>query len=103
MGQLLATGVLAAALAGCSLIYNPNGLPQPGDAPADAELIIDADPTMLVLSDVAPATINEGQGDGGGRAAVVVIRGENIAPDAMVTITSQANNTHFTVGTTELA
>lgn len=103
MGQLLATGVLASALAGCSLIYNPNNLPSPSDAPADAEVVADADPTMLALTDVAPATIDEGQGDGGGRAAVVVIRGENIAPDAQVSITSQAGNTHFTVGTVELA
>jgi hypothetical protein len=103
MGQLLATGVLAAALAGCSLIYNPNNLPSPSDAPADAEVIVDADPTMLALTDVAPATINEGQGDGGGRAAVIVIRGDNIAPDAQVSITSQGGNTHFTVGTVELA
>ena len=100
MGQQLAVCVSAAALAGCSLIYNPGGLPGPNDG---MEVIVDADPSMLALMDVKPAVINEGQGAGGGRSAVIVIRGENIAPDAMVTITSQTNNNHFTVGAVELA
>ncbi|MDX2088807.1 MAG: hypothetical protein SFX73_13200, partial [Kofleriaceae bacterium] len=40
---------------------------------------VDADPAMLALSGVAPATIYEGQGDvdGGSRPAVVVVSGSN--------------------------
>ncbi|HEX4420468.1 MAG TPA: hypothetical protein VH165_21280 [Kofleriaceae bacterium] len=70
-------------LAGCSWIYNPNNLGGPPseagiDAPSDAEIILDADPTMLVINGVAPATIYEGQGDGGSAPAMVVLSGHNM-------------------------
>src|SRR5262245_8878664 len=65
--------VVAPALTGCSLLYNPTNLPDAIDArPADAN------PCALVLDDAGPATIDEGQGAGGSAPAVVVLRGENL-------------------------
>src|SRR5262249_54050143 len=69
------TAMLAPALAGCSLIYNPNNLPnQVIDAPVP---VADANDSMLMLLDVQPAVINEGQGDGGSAPALFVIHGHN--------------------------
>jgi hypothetical protein len=104
MRQYLTLALGCSALAGCSLIYNPNNLPSaPGeagiDAPSDAEVILDADPRMLVLDDVAPPTIYEGQGDLGSAPALVVIHGHHII-DSNTTVelipTSGAPN--FTAG-----
>src|SRR6185503_4497383 len=87
MRQHLGFAIASTALAGCSLIYNPNNLPgppseagidAPPDAPPDAEIILDADPTKLELVEIAPSTIDEGQGDGGSRPALVVIGGHPI-------------------------
>ena len=80
---------MPAVLAGCSLIYNPNNLPDPPveagiegpipiDASIDASAVQDANDSLLSLSDIAPTTIDEGQGDGGSLPAVFVIRGHNI-------------------------
>src|SRR5689334_23991009 len=66
---------IASALAGCSLIYNPNNLPAAHDAAIDAEII---DPTMFEIDDVQPRAINEGQGEFGSPPALVVIHGKNI-------------------------
>ncbi|MCW5807555.1 MAG: hypothetical protein KIT31_34680, partial [Deltaproteobacteria bacterium] len=87
--------LLAVALcggSGCSLIYNPNNLPEPAtdgklppDAP-DAQIILDADPSALELTRVTPAVLVEGTGTGGGRAVVVVIEGRQIVPGAKVEI-----------------
>ena len=71
--------LLASVLAGCSLIYNPNNLPAPR---MDAG-IVDANPCALTLTDVAPATVLEGQGDAGSLPAVVVIHGENLVNTAL--------------------
>lgn len=80
--------LLAPALAGCSLIYNPNNLPNPpveagidtpqlpGDASAGA--VRDANDAMLTINDITPASIDEGQGDAGSLPGVFVIRGHNI-------------------------
>ena len=62
----------ACALAGCSLIYNPNNLPRVNDA------FPDADPCALLLSDITPKVIYEGQGTGGSAPALLVVRGNNI-------------------------
>jgi hypothetical protein len=85
MRQALALVLLAPAIAGCSLLYNPNNLPNPHDAGPDAEIILDADPSMLVVTGVAPAVINEGQGDGGSPPALLVIAGHQMV-DANTTI-----------------
>jgi hypothetical protein len=90
--------LLAPALAGCSLIYNPNNLPNPPveagiDAPIDAPpidapfdappdvppgTVLDANEAMLTISDITPSAIDEGQGDAGSLPGVFVIRGHNI-------------------------
>ncbi|HEY4242167.1 MAG TPA: hypothetical protein VGM88_20250 [Kofleriaceae bacterium] len=80
MRQLLFVSLLTT---GCSLVYNPNNLPAPVDAPADAEVPYDADPGALALSSVFPGTIDEGRGTGGSRAAVIVINGTNIVSDGL--------------------
>jgi hypothetical protein len=86
--------IAASMLAGCSLLYNPNNLPSPPDPvipdgpPVDAREP-DAPPidvTALKLGGALPAMLLEGQGDGGSRPAVVVVTGENIGPDATVTL-----------------
>ena len=85
---------LAFGLAGCSLLYNPSNLPNPPDKAGaggdgdggvtDAEAIdgpappVDADDSMLALSDITPSTLDEGQGDLGSLPQVFVIRGHNI-------------------------
>jgi len=80
MRPLLALAIGCSALAGCSLLYSPNNLPSaPLEAGvSDAEVILDADPRMLVLDEVAPSTIYEGQGDGGSAPALVVVHGHHI-------------------------
>jgi hypothetical protein len=87
MGNHLARLVLLAlalALGGCSLLYDPDRLPPAADAHIPPVL----DRAALMLADVAPAMVYEGQGDGGSHAAIVVIRGKNIASDATLEITS---------------
>ncbi|HET9626540.1 MAG TPA: hypothetical protein VFP84_34495 [Kofleriaceae bacterium] len=84
MRQVLPLVLLAPALAGCSLIYNPNNLPAAGSI-TDAEIILDADPSKLELDGVAPGSINEGQGDGNSALALVVINGHQIV-DANTTV-----------------
>jgi hypothetical protein len=86
---------------GCSLIYNPNNIKPPADAPIDMrppidmEIVADADPTMLQLDSAYPPDVYEGVGTGGGRPAVVVIYGHNIAQDAQAALmpTGTANVT----------
>lgn len=92
MRQLLASLFVAGTLGGCSLIYNPSNLPPVDkdagtDAPPDAEVILDADPTMLALTSVTPTTIYEGDGIEGSRPAVLVIHGMQIIEGAQVTLT----------------
>lgn len=91
MWQQVATTVFAltmTALAGCTLVYNPSNLPdQKKDAGvADAEVPIDADPTMLTLERVVPSVIFEGTGTGGSRRVIVTIHATNLIPDATVEI-----------------
>ena len=80
MRQVLALAISSWTLGGCSLLYNPNNLPSAPviDAPSDAEVILDADPRMLSIDDVAPSTIYEGQGDFRSAPALVVIHGHHI-------------------------
>jgi len=67
--------LLAPALAGCSFIYNPNNLPDPRMIDA---AVADANPCGLSLGEIAPAIIEEGQGDSGSPPALLVIHGDNI-------------------------
>jgi hypothetical protein len=82
MGRMV-LAVAPVALAGCSLLYNPNNLPDLAgeagvDAAPDVEVIADANPVLLELDSVAPAMIYEGQGDGGGLPALIVLQGHQI-------------------------
>ena len=65
---------LAPAVAGCSLIYNPNNLPDPRMIDA---AIADVNPAMPVVVDFAPDSIDEGQGEGGSVPALLVVHGQN--------------------------
>ena len=87
----LARALLATSLAGCSLLYNPSNLPPQADAAPDAELLVDADPSMLDITGLNPAVLVEGAGANGSRAAVLVIDGSHmVAEGAMVMITPAA-------------
>ena len=113
MRPALAVALALSALAGCSLIYNPNNLPgapseagidAPPDGPPDAEIILDADPTMLVLETIAPSSIDEGQGDGGSRPALIVIGGHQIIDNnTTVEITADSGTALLTRGTPVIA
>jgi hypothetical protein len=113
MRPSLAVALASSALAGCSLLYNPNNLPgvpsEAGidarpDAPPDAEIILDADPTMLVLDSIAPSSIDEGQGDGGSRPALIVIGGHQIIDNnTSVQITADSGTAMLTLGTPVIA
>jgi hypothetical protein len=105
MRQHLALAATSSVLAGCSLIYSPNGLPAPViDAPSDAEIILDADPTMLVIDDVAPATIYEGQGESGSQPAIVVLHGHHIIDNnTIVEITPETGAVRLTLGAPVIA
>jgi hypothetical protein len=102
MRQLLASLVPTALLAGgCSLIYNPSNIDKPPadgsvDARIDAPPVFDANPSMLALEDVTPNIIYEGQGQGGSRPALLVIRGHHIVPDGLVV--TIAPDTGLTLG-----
>ncbi|HZJ67961.1 MAG TPA: hypothetical protein VFD36_30865, partial [Kofleriaceae bacterium] len=113
MWQHLGLAIAATALAGCSLIYNPNNLPgppneagidAPPDAPPDAEIILDADPSKLELLEIAPSAIDEGQGDGGSRPALLVIGGHQIVEsNTTVAITAASGTAQLTLGTPVIA
>jgi hypothetical protein len=67
--------LVAPVLAGCSLIYNPNNLPDPRMIDA---AIPDVNPAMPVVLDFAPDRIDEGQGEGGSLPALLVLHGQNL-------------------------
>src|SRR5690348_5449333 len=77
----------------CSIIYNPNNIPKPSPAdatPPDAP-IVDANPAGLMLTSVDTGALLEGEGSDGSRPEVLVIRGQNIIPDAQVTIAAMGS------------
>src|SRR6476660_3802197 len=85
---------------GCSFVYNPDKIGNTDAAIIDAPPA-DADPTMLMLEDVAPHVIFEGQGVGGSREALLVIRGHHIVPDGIEV--SISPNAGLTLGTPTVA
>jgi hypothetical protein len=93
----------AVLVAGCSLIYNENNIDKPSDARVfmDApDAAIDANPSNLMLTSVESAPLLEGQGDGGSRAAVLVVRGMNITSAATITVAATTGTAMIeTVGT----
>lgn len=93
MGQHPAKLVLLAlpatmSLGACSLIYSPSNLPDVVDAPIDGPP--DVVRENLKLERVSPTVLLEGQGANGGRPAILVIHGSDIAPDATVSLTAHA-------------
>jgi hypothetical protein len=76
MGQRLAKLVLlTTSLGGCSLLYDPSGLPPAADAMIPPP---DVSPCDMTVTDVAPTTLVEGTGEGGSRPALIVISGTNL-------------------------
>lgn len=101
MPQHLAFVITSLACAGCSLIYNPGNLPIASDAQIDAEII---DPAMLVIDDITPSTIFEGQGELGSPPALVVIHGSNIIDrNTVVQITPVSGTAQLSFGTPTIA
>ncbi|HEY1557848.1 MAG TPA: hypothetical protein VGF94_23610 [Kofleriaceae bacterium] len=93
MRQPLANLALSVLLGGCSLIYNAGNIPAVSrDAPPDM-YIPDANAAMLTLTDVSPAQILEGTGDGGSRPEILVIHGANIVAGAQVSVSGAASVT----------
>lgn len=90
MGQHLATLLAAAALSGCSLIYNPSNLPDKGNMPPDAA-ISDANPALLRLDEVKSPTLLEGAGQDGSAPQILVVYGEHITKSATLTVTPMQN------------
>ena len=88
----LALAMSASGSLGCSLLYNPSNLPpqQTIDAAVDtpdAEVLVDANAGMLMLTGASPAVIVEGAGANGSRSAVLVVDGAHMVKDgAMVTL-----------------
>lgn len=100
---------LLPALGGCSLIYNESNIEKPaGDAPPDlmidAEIIVDADPSMVMITGVNPTEIKEGQGAGGSRKALIVIDGQHLVKaNLMVMLTASTPVTKTPLLTVEIA
>lgn len=92
MRQLLGCVLLPVGLGACSLIYNPSNIDSQRDAPVvPIDAPFDGDPSMLMLDHARPATLLEGQGAGGSRAAILVIDGTNIVKqNTVVTLTPMA-------------
>jgi hypothetical protein len=109
---------LLLGVAGCSFIYNPDHINRTIDGPPeiDAEVIADANPLLLELDSVAPASFLEGLGGTGkinhaafgspSRQGVLVISGHQIVKDQLsVTLTvhaGEANTTTIVVDNTML-
>jgi hypothetical protein len=90
MRQHLGKLIPVCLASGCSLLYNPDRIDKPLDAKQYLDAAIDADPSALTLTGVESPPLLEGQGDGGSRPAVLVVRGMNIVGGATVTIAPTA-------------
>jgi hypothetical protein len=87
--HLVAISGLVVSGGGCSLLYNPSniGTGQQDAAGPDVEIIADADPSMMVVDSVFPATLYEGVGTLGGRASLLVLHGHHFVKDASGALT----------------
>lgn len=85
MGQRVAALIPPILLGGCSLIYNPNNITSV-DAKTYMDAMVDANAAELALTSIDSPTLLEGQGDGGSRPAVLVVRGANITSAATITV-----------------
>ena len=87
--------VVALLACGCRQLLGLDDLPA-HDASVDARVLVDADPTMLALTHVTPATILEGTGTES-RPAVIVVHGMHIVPGATVELSSHDFGSPITV------
>lgn len=81
--RIACTVLGALALAGCELLYDPDNLPSPIDAPDGHILNLD-DPR---ITGVGPLVLLEGQGTGGSKPAILTLTGSDMARDATVALT----------------
>lgn len=103
MGQHLAMlFLLTIPLGGCSLLYDPKGLPPAADAPVDSPPPIFCD--QLELQDVTPPILVEGSGVGGSRPGIIVINGKNLVKEnTMVSIAAAEGSSRTPVMTIDNA
>ena len=94
MGSRRLACVLLPLLGACSILYNPDNLPDRDAAVIDApppppiDAPTDADPSQLTLTGFetsAGGAIPEGTGAGGGRPALVILTGSSLVGSAVVT------------------
>ena len=88
VGQSSLLATLSMLAAGCSLIYNPSNIASQKDAPIPIDAPFDANPVALTVDLAFPKMIDEGQGDGNSRPAILVVHGSNILANATVSIAS---------------
>lgn len=90
MRQYLAELLCTAALAGCSVIYNPSNLPDKTVTPDAA--VADANPALLRLDEVKSPVLLEGAGQDGSAPQILVVYGMHITQGATVTIAPKTPN-----------
>lgn len=91
VGRYVAHWACAAALSGCSVLYDPGDLPARAvDGGPDVDAPDPFDPKAPQIEKLGPAVLLEGQGDGGSRQAVLTLSGHNISPAASITLTPEA-------------
>src|SRR5690349_12925147 len=87
MGQHLAKLGTLFLVGGCSLIYNPDKLPDQKPIDAAPDSMIDANPAAVAIDSVYPSEILEGVGTGGSRKAVIVLTGHQFVDDGSLAVT----------------
>ncbi len=78
----------------CTILFNSNDLPRISDAPVgaiDAHENFDVDPAAFSITAIDPGTLVEGTGSAGGRPALVILTGANIADDVTVQLVPGAD------------
>jgi hypothetical protein len=85
----LAALLWVSTLSACSLIYNPSNIDN-GSMPPDAA-IADANPALITLKVRKSPTLLEGAGQGGSAPAILVVYGEHITKNALLTIVPRTN------------
>src|SRR6185312_14369414 len=104
--RLVGLAVVAGTSA-CTILFNSNDLPRIADASDDAMLPVDAhenfdvNPSLFAISSIDPGTLVEGTGSSGGRPALVILNGTDIADDVSVQVVPGADTVPigFVVGT----
>ena len=95
--RLLLAGLVLTC--GCRQLLGLDDLP--GDAGRDAREVLDADPSKLALTRVAPLSLREGVGTSS-RPAVLVVHGMHLVPGATVEIAVQDDGRAIAVDSTKI-